>query len=160
MGWSPDPMADNFLFLGCNWACFAVDLEEAGRFDENFGPGSRFGALGQETRMQVALRETGVKPVFVKEAIVNHSPHEDCVRVRWLLLRRYREGIHKGLMYPRRYAKQPDSYCLNKRVEVLRPVPLRGRWHIYGFFLTRLTAQLMEIAGIIKGRCVRILLIR
>lgn len=80
-------------FLGFNWAAWAQDLAAAGGFDPNFGPGSPTGARGQEGEMQNRLRQAGLEPVAVPEAVVWHYIPRDRSSRRWLLRRKYLHGI-------------------------------------------------------------------
>jgi len=84
-------------YLGCSWAAFAADLREAGRFDPDLGPGAAAGAGGQETDMQRRLAALGASRIDLPEVLVWHwVPQERCSR-RWVLKRRFREGISSTL---------------------------------------------------------------
>ena len=85
-------------FLGFNWAAFASDLDDAGGFNVNVGPGSPTGARGQETEMQRRLRAHGVRPVDVPEARVWHFVPRSRCSVRWLLGRSLEMGRSQGVM--------------------------------------------------------------
>lgn len=73
-GWNPPAteLGPREHFFGCNWAAYAAHLLSIGGFDANFGPGARSGATGQETVMQKRLRSTGLRPVYLPDAVVWH----------------------------------------------------------------------------------------
>ena len=101
-GWSYAPEDCNGeppLFLGANWAAFKTDLEVVGFFDESVGPGATSKAVGQETEMQIKLREAGVRPVYVPDAKVWHYvPAERC-SPEWTLKRAYRNSVSFGMFH-------------------------------------------------------------
>lgn len=84
-------------FLGMNWAAYAQDLHTAGLFETDFGPGSRFGATGQERTMLRKLLAHRFSPVFVAEAVVHHHVPSSTFTERWVLRRSYKKGMEKGL---------------------------------------------------------------
>jgi glycosyltransferase involved in cell wall biosynthesis len=84
-------------FLGMNWAAYAQDLHTAGLFEADFGPGSRFGATGQERTMLRKLIAHRFTPVFVAEAVVHHRVPSSTFTEPWVLRRSYKKGIEKGL---------------------------------------------------------------
>ena len=85
------------VFIGFNWAAFSNDLKRLGGFSVNHGPGSKTGAVGQETEMQGRLLSSGVKGVYVPNAVVWHYvPPERCSR-KFAATRAYRWGIQGGL---------------------------------------------------------------
>lgn len=89
-------------FLGCNWASFVSDLQNAGGFDENFGFGGIAGGTGEETNMQDRLLKRGVKGIYLPDAMVWHYvPAERCSPV-WAIKRAYLHGIEAGLRDPRK----------------------------------------------------------
>lgn len=78
-GWSLDKGEIPDWFLGANWAVKAEDLHRVGGFDHNYGPGSASGARGQESNMQILLRQSGLSPEYVPDALVYHYvPNERC----------------------------------------------------------------------------------
>jgi hypothetical protein len=103
VGWSlgnePQHVKKGNLFTGFNWAAFADDLIDLGGFSVDHGPGSKTGAVGQETQMQGRLLESGRPGVYVPRAKVWHFvPPERC-SPRWAAMRSYRWGIQGGLGY-------------------------------------------------------------
>ena len=103
VGWSlgdePRHVKKGNLFIGFNWAAFASDLTDLGGFSIDHGPGSKTGAVGQETQMQGRLLESGINGIYVPKAKVWHFvPPERC-SPRWAALRAYRWGIQGGLHY-------------------------------------------------------------
>lgn len=96
-GWSLKEAEKPSWFLGANWAVRAHDLHRLGGFDENYGPGSTSGARGQETAMQVRLKQAGLVPRYVPDALVYHYvPQENC-SPDWLLNRRFQIGKYSGI---------------------------------------------------------------
>ncbi|MEM8598294.1 MAG: glycosyltransferase [Bacteroidota bacterium] len=83
-------------FLGFNWAAFADDIQEAGGFDPNHGPGSPTGASGQESSMQRLLRRRGTEQIKVPGARVWHYVPRARCSPAWALHRKYRAGLEKG----------------------------------------------------------------
>lgn len=89
--------ANSGWFLGFNWAAFKQDLLLVGRFNTDHGPGAPSGATGQESDMQRRLKEHGVSPILVPDALVWHYvPTRRCTP-RWVLGRKYRAGLEAGL---------------------------------------------------------------
>jgi hypothetical protein len=84
---------DSAVFLGCNWAAFAGDLQAAGGFDVNFGPGSPTGSTGQETNMQQRLLERGLRGIYVPNARIWHYVPESRCTPEWAIQRNYRNGL-------------------------------------------------------------------
>lgn len=154
-GWSPDGHAHNKLFLGCNWVAFTSDLLLVGGFDQSVGPGSKYGAVGQESNMQTRLLKSGLQPVFVPAAVVSHCVSIDSLRVGWMLRRRYREGIYKGLTPKCMLIKQPRTYLHRPELNVV--VPDR-EMKIFDRIMHRTVKRLLqaaEICGFLKGYWVR-----
>jgi glycosyltransferase involved in cell wall biosynthesis len=78
-------------FLGFNWAAFVEDLERAGGFDPNYGPGSPTGSSGQETEMQGRLLAQGAARIDAPDAWVWHhvpASRSSPSYAAWWLLRR------------------------------------------------------------------------
>jgi glycosyltransferase involved in cell wall biosynthesis len=84
-------------FLGFNWAAFATDLQAAGGFDPNRGPGSPTGSVGQEKEMQQRLLREELKAIYVPEALVWHYVPEERCSPKWVLNRGYQSGIQAGI---------------------------------------------------------------
>lgn len=95
-GWTLQENEDPF-FLGFNWAVWMRDFERVGGFDVNRGPGSPTGSTGQESDMQRRLKSSGVKPLYVADALVWHYVPRERSSVTWALKRAYRVGVEKGL---------------------------------------------------------------
>lgn len=100
-GWEPDvyqPIRKGILwFMGCNWAAYNADIQSAGGFDPEVGPGARSGATGQETAMQQALVENNVNPIYVPDARVWHYVPETRCSSEWALERAFKNGVSLGL---------------------------------------------------------------
>jgi glycosyltransferase involved in cell wall biosynthesis len=87
---------EGIAFIGLNWALFRKDIEKAGWFNPNFGPGSPTGSRGQETEMQIRLQNVGMKKVYIPEAIVWHYvPPDRCTPI-WALKRIYQTAVRNG----------------------------------------------------------------
>lgn len=100
-------------FLGFNWAAFRDDILHAGGFNSDFGPGSPHQAAGQESEMQQRLRGSGFKDQGVGTARVWHYvPRERCT-YRFVLNRRYRNGLSVGM---RTQGKAVPRYELSRRL--------------------------------------------
>ncbi len=103
VGWSlgekPKYIEKGNLFIGFNWAAFDKDVKRLGGFSLLHGPGSKIGAVGQETEMQKRLLENGVKGNYVPEAKVWHLvPPERC-SPEFTAKRAFKWGIQNGLDY-------------------------------------------------------------
>ena len=88
------------LFIGFNWAAFRSDILSVGGFDPLYGPGSPTEAVGQETELQERLAIAGMEQTFVPGAKVWHYVPKSRCTPRWLLKRKYREGIKIGISIP------------------------------------------------------------
>jgi glycosyltransferase involved in cell wall biosynthesis len=99
-GWHPtvhQPLG-KMDFFGANWAAFSMDVKNVGGFDTNIGPGSRIQAVGQETAMQNKLKKNGVRPIYVRDAVVWHYVPESRCSPEWALKRTYRTAVKSGLV--------------------------------------------------------------
>lgn len=100
LGWqltNEQQIVERPIFLGVNWAAFARDLKNAGRFDPRKGPGSPTNSVGQETDMQKRLLERGLRGLYVPDAKVwHHVPASRC-SIEWAQQRAYRSGVCIGL---------------------------------------------------------------
>ena len=101
-GWTPAETAKAEesppRFIGFNWAAFADDLRRAGGFDERLGPGLTTSVrVGDESEMQKRLLASGVRPVYVADAVVQHAvPAERC-SLEWAAQRAYQIGAWRIL---------------------------------------------------------------
>ena len=103
VGWSlgekPKLINKTSLLAGCNWAVFDRDIKRLGGFSLLHGPGSKTGAVGQETEMQKRLLENGVIGKYIPDAKVWHFvPPERC-SPEFTARRAYKWGIQGGLDY-------------------------------------------------------------
>ena len=103
VGWNlgnkPQYIKKSTLFIGFNWAAFDKDIKHLGGFSIMHGPGSKTGAVGQETEMQKRLLESGLKGKYVPDAKVWHFvPPERC-SPKFTAKRAYKWGIQGGLDY-------------------------------------------------------------
>ncbi len=84
-------------FIGIHWAAFKRDLVAVGGFDPERGPGSKNRSTGQETEMQMRLRELGARPRYIADAWVwHHVPLVRCSPA-WVVDREYRRTVAKCL---------------------------------------------------------------
>ena len=85
------------LALGFNWAVFSEDILSIGGFNPNYGPGSPYVSMGDESDLQARLLDAGYRGVYVPDGIVWHYvPPERCNK-RWLLKRTYNWGKEHGI---------------------------------------------------------------
>ncbi len=101
-GWYPGDNEDYKLtarFLGFNWAAFAGDIKALGGFNESLGPGTKPKRTGQEWDMQNRMLKEGFKAVFVEDAVVHHFVPESRSNFRWLMKRRFEDGMGVGITY-------------------------------------------------------------
>ena len=84
------------FFMGACWACYAADLARAGYFNPDYGPGASSGARGQETDTQLRLYERGVKPVALRDAVVDHYVPERAVTADFIVDRIYKAMVQPG----------------------------------------------------------------
>lgn len=88
------------LFLGANHAIPKLLLDLCGNFDA-LCPVGLTGMLGEETRLQKRMLDSGAKGVYVPEAIVWHYvPAERCSE-NWALDRQYRRGLSNATQLTR-----------------------------------------------------------
>lgn len=78
-------------FYGFNWAMFTRDLIQTGPFNLERGPSCI--ATGQETDMQIRLRERGIAPRYVSAAKVWHYVPQDRCSIEWAINRAYRVSM-------------------------------------------------------------------
>jgi GT2 family glycosyltransferase len=88
-------------FIGYNWAAYASDLRDLGGFNPDYGPGSPLGATGQETEMQRRMRRAGLKAHPVPEASVTHYVPERMTTPQWIVGRKFRDGVRRGIDWTR-----------------------------------------------------------
>ena len=99
LGNKPKYIQKGRLFIGFNWAAFDKDIKRFGGFSVLHGPGSKIGAVGQETEMQKRLLENGIQGRYIPDAKVWHFvPPERCTP-KFTARRAYKWGIQGGLDY-------------------------------------------------------------
>lgn len=96
-GWSYQQTEELKYFFGCNWGAFKKDLQNAGMFDEDLGPGNQTLSTGQESNMQKKLFDRGVRPVYVKDALVYHYVPEHRCSFEWAIKRKFKDGKYSGM---------------------------------------------------------------
>ena len=85
-------------FFGCNWAAYRRDLFDAGGFDLRFGPGSFPAATGQESEMQIRLKQMGCRRVYLPNAMTRHTVPSSNVTPEFALRRIRRCGVNYAVM--------------------------------------------------------------
>lgn len=83
---------DRPSFIGSNWAAFRADILRVGGYDERIGPGSRSGAIGDETELQQRLLDAGSRGVYLPRASVRHHVPADRCDFPWAVERQRVEG--------------------------------------------------------------------
>lgn len=87
-----DHVVERALFLGGNFAVKRQALLRLSGFDDKAASGRNEGALGEETRLQESLIQSGSKGVYVAGASVGHwVPASNCSK-EWVLQRARRHG--------------------------------------------------------------------
>ena len=85
LDWGPTPrlLEPHERFLGANWACPAEALRAAGYFDPSLGLDASLGKrrVGEEWDMMQRLRDHGVLPWYLPNAVVAHfvPAHKSCL---------------------------------------------------------------------------------
>ena len=98
LGWKYCPNEHNLkYFFGCNWGAFKSDLDRAGEFNTDLGPGSSTGATGQESDMQKRLFANNIRPIYIEKAWVTHYVPVSRCNYKWALKRRYKDGKQSGI---------------------------------------------------------------
>ncbi len=137
-------------FLGFNWAAFASDLRAAGGFDVSRGPGTE--STGQETDMQRRLLASGLKGIYVGEAVVRHFVSARQCSPQWVIERKYRHGIEMGRLSA---ANRPAifGYPLWIVRRWCKGVALGGLAAVAGTPRTRLEARIKQSynRGMVEG---------
>lgn len=137
-------------FLGYNWAAWREEIIEAGGFDPDFGPGSRFDSSGQETGAQVRLMRRGCQQVPLDRCRVGHIVESERSSLDWLLARRRRAGIEIGLRNhrrPLRLARQLAMRLRSLAFDAIRAAMRPGS----PVARQRIRFHAAEIAGIVRG---------
>ena len=85
-------------FLGFNWAVFANDIRRVGGFPEHIGPGAPGGqTIGEESEVQRKLLATGMKGLYLSDAMVWHHVPKDRCTTGWVKKRCHTSGLVIGL---------------------------------------------------------------
>jgi hypothetical protein len=89
---------DRPCFLGFNWAAFARDIRRVGGFPEHIGPGAPCGqTIGEESEVQRHLLATGMKGLYIPNAMVWHYVPKDRCTTAWVKKRCHTSGLVTGL---------------------------------------------------------------
>lgn len=105
-------------FIGYNWAAFAADLRALGGFNPQYGPGSPLNATGQETEMQARMRQAGLKARPVPEACVTHHVPERMTTPQWILRRKFRDGVRRGIDWKRAAIRHNTRFEMGREAVV------------------------------------------
>ena len=81
--------------LGANWGAFAIDMIEAGGFDERRGPGS--GSTGQEADMMERLMNRNIVGYYLPTCKIWHFVPKSRCSPEWFLSRTYQWGVGIGI---------------------------------------------------------------
>jgi len=158
LGWEPRESLATTFFLGCNWAAFRSDIEALKGFNMQFGPGSVYGAVGQETNMQTRLIADGCISVYVEKAIVAHRVSLETMSIRWILNRQMKAGIYIGLSTIDCAVRYDRSCAGNRKPLVIdSTVKLSGADRIK-FTILKTMAICARAVGQLKGTLVRLYL--
>lgn len=155
LGWNPDKTVASTFFLGCNWAAFKSDLVSLGGFDMRFGPGSVFGASGQETDMQTRLIISGCKAVYVKDAVAAHNVLPESTSLRWMLKRQVKGGVYAGLTPVESTVNFQRSYAFDSQLRVLDCAPVLTGSDLLRHFALKIAMKCAWLLGLGKGVLLR-----
>jgi glycosyltransferase involved in cell wall biosynthesis len=102
-------ISDNYHFLGANWGAFKASLIKVNGFNNDFGPGAKSGARGQETDAQLRLFQSGLKPIYVPNALVYHWVPKHHLTKEWVMDRVQKSamirGVREGSIFKNMYWK-------------------------------------------------------
>ena len=119
--------------VGSNWGAFAIDMREAGGFDERRGPGS--GARGQEADMMERLLNRNIVGYYLPECKVWHFvPKTEC-SPEWTLSRTFEWGVGIGIRNAR------VSFPVRAKRIVVRRIKLLGIQILIGLVGKRLDSK-------------------
>jgi len=107
-GLSDDAYRLRSVFHGFNWAAFKSDIECAGFFNEDIGPGSNTDSTGDETLLQRKLLSMGCRSVFISNNRVTHFVPEIRSNVQWICHRAVGTGNEKAYNHTGKI--NPDIY--------------------------------------------------
>ena len=142
-------MAEN-KFVGFNWATFAEDVKQLGGFDPRFGPGSPSGATGQEGDMQDRMLSSGSQGIDVMNAKVAHHVPAQNVTLRWLLNRRIRDGVGRGIRLAKMGTPAFIAYIFRESLTGIG-VLVKGLAFRDGERVSIALCHLFWLRGIVKG---------
>jgi len=104
---------DNRLFFGCNWGCYLSDIKNVGYFNEELGPGTN--KTGQESDMQLRLRASGIKQIYIPNNPVTHYVPSN--KANWnFIMKRIDRIIHeKKVLQPIRWKRIRSELSRSKK---------------------------------------------
>ena len=103
--------------LGANWGAFAIDMKEAGGFNERVGPGS--GAIGQETDMMKKLLNRKVIGYYLPDCEVWHFVPKARCSPEWMLSRAYKINVGDAVRRAQDSFTVRTKRALNSRIKLL-----------------------------------------
>ena len=112
--------------LGANWGAFAIDMKEAGGFDERVGPGS--GAIGQESDMMEKLLNRKIIGYYLPDCEVWHFVPKARCSPEWMLSRAYKKNVGDAVRLAR------DSFAVRTKQELNSRIKLLGIRILLGLF--------------------------
>jgi GT2 family glycosyltransferase len=88
-------VGDNWAaFSGANWAVFRSDLAKSGLYAEDLGPSpAERTPAGGETELQLRLNESGVRAIYLPDAVISHYVSKECYTMKWVWHRHFRYGM-------------------------------------------------------------------
>ena len=81
--------------LGANWGAFAIDMREAGGFDERKGPSCK--SIGEDTDMMNKLLNRNIIGYYLPNCEVWHFVPKTRCTPEWTLSRAYQKNVGGGL---------------------------------------------------------------
>ena len=91
------------MFFGANWAGFREDFERFGYFSQELGvSATKLSPLGEETSLQQTFLNSGVRGVYLPEAVIYHFVQRECYTRQWIRTRKLRHGITDYIMHIRK----------------------------------------------------------
>ncbi len=100
-------------FLGGNLAVPRLLLNDIGLFDGVSATGRDGGGLGEETRLQEALLDKGIKGIYVPGALVGHFVPANRCNKKFIKKRQYRHGYTEGYVENSNQSNHEKKACMS-----------------------------------------------
>jgi len=107
------------LFLGCNWGCYSSYIKEAGYFNEELGPGTN--KTGQESDMQLRLRNMDLKQIYIPDNLVAHYVPSNRSDWDFIVNRLNRIIQEKKVLKPNRWKRLKTEVALGIKLILQSP---------------------------------------